>query len=87
MAWSLAVIGRDVMPQAICSHSRADSMSCEVKFGLGGRRCCDDCGHDDDRRGGDHVVHHDRDVSITTMVAMSIVTIYTRPRRDFCLMA
>jgi len=26
-------------------------------------------------------------VSITTTVPVSIVTIYTRPRRDFCLMA
>ena len=48
-------------PVVICSGCGADEMGCQVKLGLGGRRCCADCGHDDDRRGDDHVDHHDLD--------------------------
>jgi len=68
------VIGRDVMPPAICSHCHADEMGCGVKLGLGGRPCCNDCegpqsheGAEDldqhhvaeDLHDQDHVDHHD----------------------------
>ncbi len=60
MAGSLAVIGRDVQPPTICARCGADEMGCQVKLGLGGRRCCDQCGHADvRRRGGDGVDQRD----------------------------
>jgi len=51
------VIGNpEVKPPIICSTCGADSMGCQVKLGLGGRRCCDKCGHD-----GDCLEHHGDD--------------------------
>jgi len=45
------MIGNDnVQPPVICSTCGADAMSCGIKRGLSGRRCCDHCGHDDDDR-------------------------------------
>jgi hypothetical protein len=55
------LIGRDVMPPAICSHCRADEMGCAIKLGLGGRRCCDQCDHDLVRRDGEDLVRRDLD--------------------------
>ncbi len=31
----------------ICSSCGADEMACQMKAGLGGRRCCDHCDHED----------------------------------------
>ncbi len=50
MAGGLAMIGNpEVQPPTICTSCGADDMGCQVKLGLGGRRCCDECGHDDVR--------------------------------------
>lgn len=37
----------DDRPPPRCGHCGADSMCCEVKAGLSGRRCCDACSHVD----------------------------------------
>jgi len=51
MAGGLAVIAAaDARePVVLCSGCGADTMSCGIKRGLSGRRCCDQCGHVDDR--------------------------------------
>ncbi len=75
----------DRPPPARCATCGADSMGCGVKLGLSGRRCCADCGHDDDRRGDDHVDHHDLDhvdhhglhIAITTIFTVAITTVFT----------
>ncbi len=64
-------------PVVICSGCGADEMGCQVKLGLGGRRCCADCGHDDDRRGDDHVDHHGLHIAITTIFTVAITTVFT----------
>ncbi len=33
-------------PPPRCDHCGADLFGCQVKLGLGGRRCCDQCSHD-----------------------------------------
>jgi hypothetical protein len=58
MAGSLAVIGRDVQPPIICQSCGADEMGCQVKRGLGGRLCCDQCDHDLPGVDHGHVDHH-----------------------------
>jgi hypothetical protein len=37
----------DDRPPTTCPHCGADLMSCDVKAGLSGRRCCEDCEHDE----------------------------------------
>ncbi len=53
------MIGRDVQPPTICPSCGADEMGCQVKSGLSGRRCCDECGHGVEHHDGDGVEHHD----------------------------
>jgi len=52
----------DVQPPIICQACGADSMGCQVKRGLGGRLCCDQCDHDLVRRDGEDHDHDDDDV-------------------------
>ncbi len=49
----------DARKPMICQACRADEMSCGVKAGLSGRRCCDECGHDDDHDDLHREEHHD----------------------------
>lgn len=39
----------DDKPQ-VCESCGGDLMSCQVKAGLSGRPCCQDCGHQEPRR-------------------------------------